>query len=288
MQKQRPGFLSRPMPPAPAQPQGPIRAGSYALQVQGAPWKFTLLHDRDEDVLIWLTRGQGRVVVNGVMRGISMHNALFLPAGTLFAVDVPPGTQALMVRSPSGLSQRMPQEPLLLRVRESLAQAELTGEIDAMTRELTQDRALLQEALEAHVRLIAVWLQRQMRAGVADAPKETAAQRLVRRYAQDIVRGYASPRSMGEYAEGLDVTPTHLTRVCRKVCGRTAADLLTERKLYAARLALEAPKPAVQEIAKSLGFSSPAYFTRFVLNHTGFTPSDLRAQNRPGKPAAAR
>ena len=107
-------------------------------------------------------------------------------------------------------------------MRDSLAQAELTGEIDAMTRELTQDRALLQEALEAHVRLIAVWLQRQMRAGVADAPKETAAQRLVRRYAQDIVRGYASPRSMGEYAEGLDVTPTHLTRVCRKVCGRTA------------------------------------------------------------------
>ena len=289
MQK-RPGFLSKPMPPAPVtlRAQGQVRAGSYALQAQGAAWKFTLMHDRDEDVLIWLTRGQGRVVVNGVMRGVSMNNALFLPAGTLFAVDVPPGTQALMVRSPAGLSPRMPHEPLLLRVRDSLAQAELTGTIDAMTRELSQDRALLNEALEAHVRLIAVWLHRQLRAGAHDPPKETAGQRLVRRYAQEVVRGYQTPRSMGDYAAMLDVTPTHLTRVCRKFCGRTAADLLTDRKLHAARTALEAPKPPVQDIARSLGFSSPAYFTRFVLNHTGRTPSDLRAEQMGVRPARSR
>lgn len=285
---QKPGFLSKPMPPAPVKVQGPIRAGSFALQLQGAPWKFTLHHDRDEDVLIWITRGQGRVVVNGIMRGISMHNALFLPAGTLFAVDVPPGTQALMMRSPPGLSPRMPHEPLLLRVRDGLSQAELTGHIDTMARELSQERALLHEALEAHVRLIAVWLQRQIRAGVVDAPKETAGQRLVRRFAQDVVRDYRSPRSMGEYAEALDVTPTHLTRVCRKFCGRTAADILTERKLHAARIALELPRPAVQDIAKSLGFTSAAYFTRFVQNHTGRSPTDLRAESRSARPALTR
>ncbi|CUH77160.1 helix-turn-helix transcriptional regulator [Tropicibacter naphthalenivorans] len=274
---QKPSFLSKPMPPSPIKVAGPIRAGSYNLLTQGAAWKFSLLHDRDEDVLIWVTRGQGRVVINGVMRGISMNNALFVPSGTLFSLDVPSGVQALMVRSPAGLTPRMPHEPLLLRIRDSLAQAELTGIIDAMAREITQDRALLAEALEAQVRLISVWLYRQVQAGTADAPKETAGQRLVRRYAQAITRDYASARLMADYAEALDVTPTHLSRICRKFGGRTAADMLTERKLHAARSALERPHPPIQDIASALGFSSAAYFTRFVHNHTGQSPTALRA-----------
>lgn len=277
----RPGFLRTPMPPAPPKPMGPVRSGSFALEQQSAPWKFTLLHDRTDDVVLWVTKGQGRVVINGIRRGISMNNALFVPAGTLFAVDLQPGTQALIVQSPSGLSPHAPHSPLLLRARDSLAQAELTGTIDAMNREMSQDRSLLQEALTAHVGLIAVWLQRQSRAGSADTPKETAAQRLVRRYAQAVTRDYRKPQPMGQYAEALDVTPTHLSRVCRSCCGRTAADILTERKLHAARIALESPKPAVKEIARALGFTSPAYFTRFIQSHTGQSPSALRAANRP-------
>jgi AraC family transcriptional activator of pobA len=173
----------------------------------------------------------------------------------------------------------MPQEPLLLRVRDSLSQAEITGEIDAMTRELTQNRPHLQEALEAHVRLVAVWLHRQVKSGAEDAYKETAAQKLVRRYAQAVTRDYRKPTLMGRYAEMLDVTPTHLTRVCRQCCGKTAADILNERKLYAARISLSSPRPSVQDIARDLGFSSPAYFSRFIQNHTGKSPSALRRES---------
>lgn len=272
----KPGFLSKPMPPARAQPIGEVHCGSYGLAYQAAPWRFGLQHDREENLLLWLTKGQGRVIINGVRRGISMHNALFMPAGTLFSIDLPAGVQALLVQSPAGLTGRLPRSPLLLRVRDSLAQAELTGEIDAMSRELNAKRPHLQEALEAHIRLIAVWLHRQVKLGTADAPKETAAQRLVRRYAQMITREYQSPDLMGDYAEQLNVTPTHLTRVCRECCGMTASDILNERKLHAARVALSQPKPPVQDVARALGFSSPAYFTRFIQNHTGQSPSALR------------
>jgi AraC family transcriptional activator of pobA len=276
----RPGFLKNPMPPAPPKPKGRVRSGSYALELAGAPWKYTLLHDREDDFLLWVTRGQGRVIVNGVRRGISVNNALFVPSGTLFALDMQSGTQALMVQSPAGLSPHQPRTPLLLRVRDSLAQAELTGTIDSMNRELLQDRPLLQEALGSYVGLIAVWLQRQVQTGAADSPQETAAQRLVRRYAQEVVRDYRAPRAMGQYAEMLDVTPTHLTRVSRACCGKTAADILTERKLHAARLALESPRPPVKDIARSLGFASAAYFTRFIQSHTGKSPSVLRTDSR--------
>lgn len=278
----RPGFLKNPMPPPPQRPMGVVRSGSFGLEAQAAPWKFSLLHDREEEVLLWVTRGQGRVTVNGVRRGISMHNALYLPAGTLFALDMQNNAQGLILRCPTGMSPHLPQAPALLRVREGLAQAELTAYIDTMNRELTQNRPLMQEALRANIGLVAVWLQRQLQHEAPEKPRETAAQRLAQRYAQAVTRGYRTSQSMGQYADDLDVTPTHLSRVCRAACGKTAAEILSERKLYAARIALESPKPAVKDVARSLGFASAAYFTRFIQVHTGKSPSALRAEGLQG------
>lgn len=273
----RPAFLRTPMAPGPALPPGPVRAGSFGLEAQGAAWKFSLLHDRAENVLLWITRGQGRVTINGFRRGVSMNSAIYVPAGTLFSFDMPSGTQALFMQSPAGLTGRMPRQPVILRVRESLAQAELTSLIDAMSREVQHKRPLQPEALEAHAALIAVWLHRQVAADAVDPQTDSAAHRLVRRYAQRLVRGYHGARNVSDYAQALDVTATHLTRVCRQCCGMTAAEMLTERKLHAARQMLSSPGQPVKKIAQSLGFASAAYFTRFIQQQTGMTPTALRA-----------
>lgn len=262
-----------------------IRCQSLAQLAPGAPWRLTHLHDRSRHLLIWITRGQGRVIINGVRRGIGTHNALFLPAGTLFAIDTGPQGFAQVVDSPPGLTGRLPRVPHHLRIRDSLAQAEITGHIEAMQRELSRDRPLMQDALEAQVRLIAVWLQRQLAEGTRDAPRETAANRLVQRFSQLLVRDFRTDRPMASYAEALDVTPTHLTRVCRAACGKTAADMLTERRLYEARVLLSQPRPAIQDIARDLGFHSAAYFTRFIQTHTGKSPSALRTSSQPGRRA---
>jgi len=37
------------------------------------------------------------------------------------------------------------------------------------------------------------------------------------------------------------------------------------------------------DIAKQLGFSTPAYFTRFIKTHTGATPSELRNQAKAAR-----
>ena len=81
---------------------------------------------------------------------------------------------------------------------------------------------------------------------------------------------------MAGHAAALGVSPTHLTRVCRAETGRTAAELLTERSLHAARSLLGATDVPVQDIARHLGFGSAAYFTRFIQHQTGRTPTALR------------
>ncbi|SNR39855.1 helix-turn-helix domain-containing protein [Puniceibacterium sediminis] len=274
---QRPAFLSRSRMNESAQPDSRnIRCQSLAQYAQGAPWRLTHLHDLQRNLLVWITRGQGRVIVNGVRRGVGTHNALFLPAGTLFAIDLGAQGFAQVVESPAGLTGRLPQTSVHLRVRDSLAQAELTAEMEAMQRELSRERPLMQDALEAHVGLIAVWIARQQATGSSDIPRDTAAQRLVRQFSRLVVRDFRTDRPMADYATALDVTPTHLSRVCRECCGKTAADMLTERRLNEARVLLATPDPTIQDVARNLGFNSPAYFTRFIQTHTGKTPSALR------------
>ncbi|MCH2095326.1 MAG: AraC family transcriptional regulator [Rhodobacteraceae bacterium] len=261
---------------------GTIACQSIAQVSKGEPWRLLLLHDRPTHALIWITRGQGRVILNGVRRGVGAHNALVIPAGTLFSLELGPQALGQVIESPAGLTGRMPRDPMHLRVRDALAQAELTAELEAMQREISQNRPLVQEALTARLGLISVWVQRQFGAGSADTPRETAGQRLARRFSERVAREFRSDKAMGAYAEDLEVTPTHLTRICRECCGKTAADILTERRVYEARLLLSQPGPAIKDVARHLGFHSAAYFTRFMQQHTGLTPTLLRrnAQSR--------
>ncbi|MBN9886394.1 helix-turn-helix transcriptional regulator [Salipiger abyssi] len=269
---------------AAAQTGAPARVVSLG-QVSG--WQYRLLHDRAEHTLLWLTRGQGRVIVDGTRRGLGPHNALFLPAGTLFSLETGPQSLGMLMHCPAGLTGVFPGEPLHLRIREGFAQAELTAELDAMLREAGQGRAMVAEALDAHARLVAVWLHRQIAAGTQDTRRDSAGQRLMRLFSGALSAGFRSDRGVSDYASALGVTATHLTRTARAACGMTAAAMLAERKLHEAHRLLSHPAPPVNRIASDLGFHSAPYFTRFIRSHTGLSPTEIRRGTRaPGSRAA--
>ncbi|MCE0504944.1 MULTISPECIES: AraC family transcriptional regulator [unclassified Roseivivax] len=272
-----PSFLRKPARIHETTPEaGPVRCQNIAQFTQGAPWRLSDLHDRDTDLLIWITKGQGRANIGGVMRGYGSHNAIFVPAGTLFALELGPQVLGSVIEAPSGMFALSERRPEHIRSRDSLAQAELTAAIEAMMREIGRDRLYLRDALGAHLRLVSVWLRRQLAEGTADRPDESASQRLTRRFSEILVRDYRSDRVMADYAAALGVTPTHLTRTCRAAAGKTAAEMITERKLYEARVMLGRSEPPISGVAEALGFHSAAYFSRFVQSHTGQTPSSLR------------
>ncbi|MFP4274621.1 MAG: AraC family transcriptional regulator [Paracoccaceae bacterium] len=256
-----------------------VHCMSLAQLARDGAWQLARLHDRPQHLLIWTTRGQGRVTIEGIRRGVSVHNALFLPAGTLFAFEIGAQGFGQGVLIPPEAAPTLPEGPRHLRIRDTFAQSECTGLLEAMQREQVSGRALAAEAMGAHASLLAVWLRRQLDAnegGTFGNGRETAAERLVRRYCRMVAQDFRSDRVMSDYAAALEVTPTHLTRVCKECCGLTAADILTERVLWEARSLLIRPEPAIQDIARHLGFSSAGYFTRFIQHHTGQTPSALR------------
>ncbi|MFK7937862.1 MAG: helix-turn-helix transcriptional regulator [Roseovarius sp.] len=249
---------------------------TIAAWADGRNWTLELQHSRACHALIWLTRGQTRAVIEGQRRGIGVHNVLVIPAHTMFALQMSKQSFGMVCQIPAGERLMMPDTPVLLSIQDVRNQAELTSLMDAMQREQTSDLAFADEAIFAHGELLTVWLRRAMIRHPAKPTRETATQRLVRAFSALVERDYRSGRVMADYASTLGVTPTHLSRVCKQTSGLTAADILTERVLHAARTALEDTAQPITQIAATLGFNSGAYFSRFVQHHTGATPSALR------------
>lgn len=272
------------MPFNPAEPNE-IALMTLGQMSQAGKWQLALAHDRAHHLFIWITRGQGVALLDGTRRGIGTHNALFIPAGHLMAVEQGRQSYGLGLIIPQGTGLTLPAAPQHLRIRDVTAQSELTMLMDALGREQGGARALHQSAMLAYGELVAIWLRRQMTGAALPIPPDTAARHLVRAWCARLVTQYATPASMTEHAAALGVTPTHLARVCRAETGRTAAGLLSERQLHAAQHLLITTKVPLRDIARHLGFGSAAYFTRFIRHHTGAPPSALRkaARNRRQK-----
>jgi AraC family transcriptional activator of pobA len=266
--------------------QDALRILSLAQMSKGQDWRLSLAHDRAEHLLIWTTRGQGRLLLDGQRRGVGPHNAIFVPSRHLFALDLGRQGVAQVAAFPATTDLPLPTLPRQLRIREAGVMSDLTVLLEAAGREQQKARALHQQALEAYGALIAVWLQRQMAEEEHAPAKRNAAARLSATYCARITSSFHENLTMADHAEALGVTPTHLARCCKLATGKTAADLLTERVLYEARSLLTSTKVPAQDIARHLGFGSAAYFTRFMQHHTRATPTELRRSAKVALEAA--
>ena len=99
----------------------------------GEEWRLGLAHDKPYHALFWFTPGRGRILLEGRRRGLGPHNAVFIPAGSLFSVDL--GRQSLgqVVTIPVGTPLRLPDMPRHLRVLDGQVQSELSAIINWRT-----------------------------------------------------------------------------------------------------------------------------------------------------------
>lgn len=258
----------------------PIQVSTLNQLTGSQDWRLSLVHDRPNHLLIWITRGQGRMLLNGTRRGVGTHNAISIPPRTLFSLELGRQSMGMVAVIPDGTHVQLPTGPRQLRIKEVEAISDLNALFEAAGREATSARALAQDALDAHIALMSVWLRRQIILPDNLPLKMNAAARLSAAFGARITEFYHTSQSMADHAAALNVTPTHLTRASKAATGRTAADLLTERVLHAARTALVETDVPIQDVARHLGFGSAAYFTRFMQQHTAKTPSALRQSSR--------
>lgn len=239
-------------------------------------WRTEAMRSYAQPLLLWFTRGQGRITVAGVTHGFGAHHAVFLPAGTMHGYEMLGQVFGMSVFFPRKNTLNLPEDSVHLRFRDVQQQAELTALIENLHRELQNGLPGQDRALMAHAGLLSIWLDREIERGNPRDSEPDAARRLVMAYTSLVEENYRSGRGVHDYAALLGVTPTHLTRSCNIACGRSASAILADRLHFEARRLLSESRRPVKTIASDLGFSSAAYFTRAFQKQTGLTPSAFR------------
>lgn len=89
-------------------------------------------------------------------------------------------------------------------------------------------------------------------------------------------------RDVGFYANHFNLSPKKFATKIKKITGSSPLDMITASVITAAKRLLSSTDLSSVEIAKKLHFSSPSFFCRYFVHHTGKTPSEWRAEENRG------
>jgi AraC family transcriptional activator of pobA len=129
-----------------------------------------------------------------------------------------------------------------------------------------------QDALVAHLSLLLIELRRHA-SDLADVPDES-----LQAVFTAIEVGFRGPLTLSDVAKTVGLTPGHLTTWVRKRTGKTVQEWIIQRKLAEARKLLAETELPVGSIARQVGFTDPAYFSRIFTREVGMAPRRWRGE----------
>jgi AraC-like DNA-binding protein len=150
--------------------------------------------------------------------------------------------------------------------------SELLVYSELMENEFNGDRAkkdaIIRNLLNAMIINIA-----RMRTNIASVMQlDNSANKLVVQFKKIVDENFRSTTQVAKYAERLNVTPGHLNDVIKTSVGKTAKQIIDEKRIMEAKRLLFWANYNLKEIASLLSFEDDSYFNRFFKKHTGYTP----------------
>ena len=107
------------------------------------------------------------------------------------------------------------------------------------------------------------------------------------RFRQLVELHYRDNLGVDEFSRMLGVTRAHLHDACVRALGAAPQRLVHERLAVEARMRLRETAQTIEQIAYSLGFRDPAYFSRFFSRRSGMSPGAYRKATRIAPPQEA-
>jgi AraC family transcriptional regulator, transcriptional activator of pobA len=151
--------------------------------------------------------------------------------------------------------------------------------LDRLAAEWTAQRSGRTDLMEAYLVLVLTLSARLWsRCNPAAGADETA--RRMERLNGLIQQHFRDQKPANFYAEALGVSPTHLNRIVKAATGFSAHAYIGRKRIDEAKRELVFTDMPAQEIGLRLGFTDPAYFSRYFLRETGQTPRAFRLGER--------
>ncbi|MBT00528.1 MAG: 4-hydroxyphenylacetate catabolism regulatory protein HpaA [Oceanospirillaceae bacterium] len=102
--------------------------------------------------------------------------------------------------------------------------------------------------------------------------------RLFHRFSDLIEEHFREQWQLPRYTEQIGVSESRLNQICHRISNRSPKKLIHDRLIQEAKRMLTFTSHTSNEICYALGFTDPAYFSRFFKKHTGMTAQQFRKQ----------
>ncbi len=255
-------------------------------------WRIRPHRHADLVHILFITQGSVALELEGTTHHLQSVTTIIVPAmaihGFLFSPDVQGHIITLAKPLADHLHTLMDESSALkkadfYRIPPSSQQGRIATLVTQIDQEYRQPAPGRNRLLEALIQALVVELSR-LRSFTGNTakrygPRQSDKGRQHLEHYQALTEArYREQPSIEQLAEQVGVSSAHLNMLCRQLAGRSALQLLHERLLLEAKRQLTYTNMTIGQVSDSLGFSEPAYFTRFFKRNTALSPRDFRVR----------
>jgi AraC family transcriptional regulator, transcriptional activator of pobA len=280
----RPKTEPRPAAPDPALPREDLGITFLEGQAAHPPVLYGQGKARQHQ-LLFVARGNGEGSASHDAWSFTAPALLLLPAGVTSQLIFSPEAAVFCISLSESLFTRLGRGHIAILDRpecitltdEQAHEQELPETCLALVREFESQSATRLLALEAHLLRLLVGARRICElTGVVWRELESEDAALVRRFKDLVEARLRLGVPVRHYANILGVSERRLSLACRNELNRSPLEIIHDRVIVEAKHLLAQTTMSVNQIAATLGFNDPFYFSRFFRRETGATASCFR------------
>jgi AraC family transcriptional activator of pobA len=149
----------------------------------------------------------------------------------------------------------------------------------AITQEYSQQQAGRDPMLHSLITVLLIWLSRRnLELSLPDSLLPDRGREYLQVFTRTLELRFRQHLPIEHYAVELGITAAHLNALCRRLSGQSALQMIHQRLLLEAKRDLIYTSMTINQVSDRLGFSEPAYFSRFFKRGTGQSPKQFRIQ----------
>lgn len=149
-----------------------------------------------------------------------------------------------------------------------------------MLREIENPQPLSDLIIRSQLKSFMAATARFPQMDIASIQSDTLRNRIVRQFNELSDLHYKDKTQVAHYADMMYVTPGHLNDTIKSAMGKTAKQIIDEKRITEAKRLLFWGEYTIKEIAGKLNFEDDGYFNRFFKKHTGTTPASFQRSIR--------
>lgn len=246
-------------------------------------WEIKAHRHSDLVQLLYVQSGQAQLQVEGALTEVGGGSLQVVPAlcvhGFRFSDDVQGYilslAQPLAEQLAAALDSSVLRQPACFAIGSE--RRYLDALFESIASEYDQQQSGRDVMLQSLISVLLVSLSRRAQAQSSNQGPDRGREH-VEAFTRLLENHYREHLPIEHYAGALTISTAHLNALCRRLAGQSALQMINQRLLLEAKRCLVYSAMTVNQVSDSLGFSDPAYFSRFFKRMTGLSPKGFRIQ----------